>query len=61
MYSISPEMVRSIIQTLKEMDVRGFDSNNRLVGLVALFESILSNPPEAKDDKVAKVEVLDAV
>ena len=49
MYNLNQNMILSIIQTLKEMDVRGFDSMNRLVGLVALFENILNQPVEKKD------------
>lgn len=45
MYELNKDMIFSIIKTLKEMDVRGYDSMNRLVGLVMLFESILNNPP----------------
>ena len=39
---ISDDVIRAVIQTLKEMDVRGFDSMNRLVGLVMLFENLLN-------------------
>lgn len=52
MYNLNQNMILSIIQTLKEMDVRGFDSMNRLVGLVALFENILNNPVEEKKEEV---------
>ena len=31
----------SIIRTLKEIDVRGYESMNRLVGLVGFFERVL--------------------
>ena len=51
MYNLNQNMILSIIQTLKEMDVRGFDSMNRLVGLVALFENILNNPVEEKKEE----------
>ena len=46
MYQLEATLIRSIIQTLKELDVRGFDSYNRVVGLVGLFESILNTPTE---------------
>ena len=45
MYELNKETIFSIIKTLKELDVRGYDSMNRLVGLVMLFETILNNPP----------------
>ena len=44
MYQLDSTLIRSIIQTLKELDVRGFDSYNRVVGLVGLFENILNTP-----------------
>ena len=55
MYELSKDMIFSIIKTLKEMDVRGYDSMNRLVGLVMLFESILNSPPADEQEEV-KVE-----
>ena len=48
-YTINRDLILSIIKTLKEMDVRGYDSMNRLVGLVMLFENILNTPPEEKE------------
>lgn len=56
MYNITVDNVRAIIQTLKELDVRGFDSMNRVVGLVAFFENILSNPPEEKKDEIEVIK-----
>lgn len=50
MYELNRETIFSIIKTLKEMDVRGYDSMNRLVGLVMLFESILNAPEKGQDD-----------
>ena len=47
-YTINRDLILSVIKTLKEMDVRGYDSMNRLVGLVMLFENILNTPPEEK-------------
>lgn len=47
-YTINRDLIFSVIKTLKEMDVRGYDSMNRLVGLVMLFENILNTPPEEK-------------
>lgn len=46
-YNVPRDLIVRVISTLKEMDVRGFDSMNRLVGLVMLFESILNTPVEA--------------
>lgn len=53
MHEIDDVMIGNVIITLKELDVRGFDSMNRLVSLVMLFENILqsepSNPPKGDD------------
>lgn len=51
-YGISEAMLLSVIETLKGIDVRGFDSMNRLVGLVMFFENILKQPPveETKEE-----------
>lgn len=44
-HEISTEAIQSVISTLKGIKVRGFDSMNRLVGLVMFFENILNQPP----------------
>jgi len=38
--TLSEELVQRVINTLKELDVRGFDSMDRVVGLVTMFENI---------------------
>ena len=43
---LNENMITRVIATLKEIDVRGFDSMNRLVGLVMLFENVLQNMSE---------------
>lgn len=43
---IDETMIMRVIATLKEIDVRGFDSMNRLVGLVMLFENVLQSMNE---------------
>lgn len=48
-FTINRDLILSVIKTLKEMDVRGYDSYNRIVGLVMLFENILNTPPEEKE------------
>ena len=57
MYNLSQNMILSIIQTLKEMDVRGFDSMNRVVGLVGLFEHILNTPTEENKETNQEEEI----
>ena len=47
MYTISRELIESVILTLKSIDVRGYDSMDRLVGLVMLFERIKNTPAAA--------------
>ncbi len=51
-------MIMRVIATLKEIDVRGFDSMNRLVGLVMLFENVLQNMSEqaAQEEQETPVE-----
>lgn len=53
-YTINTDLILSVIKTLKEIDVRGYDSMNRLVGLVILFEQILNTPvePQTEDDPI---------
>lgn len=40
---IDREVIIRIIETLKGIDVRGFDSMNRVVGLVIFFENLLNS------------------
>lgn len=42
---IEKQMVAQVISTLKALDVRGYNSMNSLVGMVMLFENLLSSPP----------------
>ena len=59
-FRFSAETLQSIIFTLKSIDVRGYDSMDRLVGLVMLFERVL-NTPVAKPEKItADVQPEDA-
>jgi hypothetical protein len=57
MHEIDNNTIFSVIKTLKEMDVRGYDSMNRLVGLVMLFESILNEPEKGQDDGISQENV----
>lgn len=41
---IDRDTIIRIIDTLKGMDVRGYESMNRLVGLVMFFENLLNSP-----------------
>lgn len=51
-HKISNDVIISVLRTLKQIDVRGFDSMNRLVGLVMLFEGILNEKPDVDDKGV---------
>ena len=49
-HKISDDIIINVVRTLKEIDVRGFDSMNRLVGLVMFFEGILNEPVNKQDE-----------
>lgn len=44
--TLSNQEVVSIVSTIKQIKPRGFDSMNRVVGLVMFFESKLNQQPE---------------
>ena len=44
--TLSNQEVVSIISTIKEIKPRGFDSMNRVVGLVMFFENKLNQQPD---------------
>ena len=51
MHEISNDVIIKVIETLKQLDVRGFDSMNRVVGLVGFFESLFDSPTiDTKDE-----------
>ena len=43
---LSNQEVVSVINTIKEIKPRGFDSMNRIVGLVMFFENKLNQQPD---------------
>lgn len=43
MIIVDENTVQVAINTLKQIDVRGFDSMDKLVGLVVLFNNVLEN------------------
>lgn len=51
-HKISNDVIISVLRTLKQIDVRGFDSMNSLVGLVMLFEQILNETSDVDDKGV---------
>ena len=57
MHEINNNTIFSVIKTLKEIDVRGYESMNRLVGLVMLFESILNEPEKEQDNGTCETDV----
>lgn len=40
-YTINEQLIRVVINTLKSLDVRGYESYNAVVELVNLFEKVL--------------------
>ncbi len=48
--------VKMLVNTLKQIDVRGFDSMDRLVGAVMVLEEILSRPPISFDQEDEKFD-----
>lgn len=55
-HKISDELIANVINSLKQIDVRGFDSMNILVGLVLLFDGILKSPAEEQEEKKEEEE-----
>ena len=53
-YTIPEDVIKSVLVTLKAIDVRGFDSMNRLVGLVMLFEQIMQTPVTQPVEEIAE-------
>lgn len=43
-------MIASVVATLKKIDVRGFESMDRLVGSVILLEDLLKQEPVKIDE-----------
>ena len=53
-------VLQQLLTTLKTLDVRGYESMNRLVGCVMLLEQLLSAPKEQeKTEEVPLEEVAD--
>lgn len=57
MIMLDKRVIGQVIETLKTLDVRGFDSMDKLVGIVMLLEQTM-NPPktENEDDNTNKGE-----
>lgn len=55
-FRLSAETLQSIIFTLKSIDVRGYESMDRLVGLVMLFERILHTPVGKPEEIIADAQ-----
>lgn len=61
--TLQKELIVRIINTLKKMDVRGYESMDMLVGLVNLFENVIEKADEMakqQDDKSEDVTVEEA-
>jgi hypothetical protein len=51
MLIIEENMLDKVIATLKQLDVRGFDSMDKLVGVVLVLENV-KKTPHRKEEKV---------
>lgn len=49
MIMIDKELLGKIIQTLKMLDVKGFESMDMLVGCVSALMSVYNNTPESEE------------
>lgn len=52
-YTMNEQLIRMVINTLKSLDVRGYESYNAVVGLVNLFEKVLmlsAQAPKGEED-----------
>ena len=49
--TLNKDLILQVIKTLKGIDVRGYDSMDKLVGLVMLFENILKQADEMAKKK----------
>lgn len=56
MVNISKDLILRIIFTLKQLDVRGWDSMDSLVGVVNLLESIIKQTEKQKTDEENETE-----
>ena len=60
---VNAQLIQQIINTLKGIKVRGYDSMDKLVGLVILFENLLNSaepvpPQQPIDPAPAPLEVM---
>lgn len=50
-YTLSEDVIRTVVNTLKMIDVRGYNSMASIVGLVNFFDSILNLPkPKGEEE-----------
>jgi len=57
--TLNADLIKTVISTLKQMDVRGYESMDRLVGLVMLFEQVLAKAEEeAKKQEAPQIEII---
>lgn len=51
-HEIDTDTILRVIETLKGIDARGFDSMDRIVGLVKFFEDLLTAPYTGNGNEV---------
>jgi hypothetical protein len=49
-------LIQRIIFTLKQLDVRGYDSMDKLVGVVSLLEKIVEQAEKQKEEQKEEQE-----
>lgn len=48
--TLSDQLITRIIITLKQLDVRGYDSMDKLVGVVSLLEKIMEQAAKQQEE-----------
>ena len=52
--TLSKEIIESIVGTMKQLDVRGYDSMSKLVGTVTLLENIIARANQFAEKQAAE-------
>ncbi len=54
--TLSEDLINNVTFTLKQLDVRGYESMDRVVGLVNLFESIMAQARQIAAKQAAEIQ-----
>lgn len=52
--TLSDQLITRIIFTLKQLDVNGYDSMDKLVGVVSLLEKIMEKAAQQEKEETAE-------